>query len=60
MKLKELLEVLDGMVYFQLFKEKNIGRFDKYDIGVEDYLEDKVKEIALCDEVLEIYLESQV
>lgn len=60
MKLKELLEVLNANVYFHLFKEKHIGRFDKYSIGVENYLENKVKEIELCDEVLEIYLESQV
>lgn len=60
MKFKELLEVLNANVYFHLFKEKNIGRFDKYDIGVEDYLDNIVKEISIDDELLEIYLESQV
>lgn len=60
MKFKELLEVLNANVYFHLFKEKHIGIFDKYDIGVEDYLDNVVKEINIDDELLEIYLESQV
>ena len=59
MKFKELLEVLNANVYFHLFKEKHIGRFDKYDIGLDNYLDNIVKEINIDDEVLEIYLESK-
>lgn len=50
MKLKDLLEILNCNVYFHLFKEKHIGRFDKFDIGVEDYLDNIVKEINIDDE----------
>ena len=59
MILKGLLEVLNPNVYFHLFQEKHIGRFDKFDLGIEDYLNYFVKEINIDDEVLEIYLESQ-
>ena len=59
MKLKDLLEVLNCNVYFHLFKEKHIGRFDRFDIGTEDYLDFNIKEINIDDEVLEIYLEEQ-
>ena len=60
MKLKELLEVLNANVYFHVFKEKHIGRFDKYDIGLDDYLDNIVEEIInINDEVLEIYLETK-
>lgn len=59
MILKELLEVLNANVYFHLFKEKHIGRFDKYDIGLDNYLYSIVKEINIDDEVLEIYLDSK-
>lgn len=59
MILKELLEVLNANVYFHLFSEKYIGRFDKYDIGISTYLLDYVKEINIDDEVLEIYLENK-
>lgn len=59
MILKELLEVLNANVYFNLFKEKHIGRFCKYDIGISIYLLDYVEEINIYDEVLEIYLESK-
>ncbi len=59
MILEELLKVLNANVYFHLFKEKRIGRFDKYDIGISTYLLDYVKEINIEDEVLEIYLESK-
>ncbi len=59
MILEELLKVLNSNVYFHLFSEKHIGRFDKYDIGISTYLLDYVKEINIEDEVLEIYLESK-
>lgn len=59
MKLKELLEVFNANVYFHLFEEKHIGRFDKYDIGLYNYIDNIVKEINIDDEVLEIYLESK-
>lgn len=59
MKLKELLEVLNANVYFHVFKEKHIGRFDKYDIGLDDYLDNIVEEINIDDEVLEIYLDGK-
>ena len=60
MRLRELLEVLNANVYFHLFKEKHIGRFDKFDIGLDNYIECYIKEINIDDEVLEIYLESEV
>ena len=60
MRLRELLEVLNTNVYFHLFKEKHIGRFDKFDIGLDNYIECYIKEINIDDEVLEIYLESEV
>ena len=59
MKLKELLEVLNANVYFNIIKKKHIGRFDKYDIGLDDYLDNIVEEINIDDEVLEIYLDGK-
>ena len=59
MILEDLLKVLNANVHFHLFKEKHIGRFDKFDIGVSTYILDYVKEINIDDEVLEIYLESK-
>lgn len=58
MKFKELLEVLNANVYFHLFEQKHIGRFDKFDLGIKKYLNYVVKEININDEILEIYLES--
>lgn len=59
MKFKDLLKVLNCNIYFHLFKEKHIGRFDKFDIWIKDYLDFNIKEINIDDEVLEIYLEEQ-
>lgn len=56
MKLKDLLELLDEYQKFQLFKGDSIGRFDKNDLGIENYLEDEVWNIRVEDEVLEIAL----
>lgn len=56
MKLKDLLKLLDEYQSFQLFKRDRIGRFDKKDLGIENYLEDEVLNIQIEDEELEISL----
>lgn len=56
MKLKDLLNILDEYKSFQLFKGDSIGRFDKNDLGIKDYLEEEVWNIQVEDEVLEISL----
>lgn len=56
MKLKDLLNILDEYQSFQLFKGDSIGRFDKNDLGIKDYLEEEVWNLQVEDEVLEISL----
>lgn len=56
MKLKDLLKLLDEYQKFQLFKGNSIGRFDKNDEGIKNYLDEEVWNIQVEDEVLEISL----
>lgn len=56
MKLKDLLKIMDEYQYFQLFKGDSIGRFNKTDLGIENFLEEEVINLMVEDEVLEISL----